>query len=84
MKILEFLSEDNNHLSSTRLIMYIWCIGIFIIWAISTAKNNWQMQEINDSLQIIIGLVLSGKVIQKFNEQKVNNETVSVESQTNK
>ncbi len=70
MSVSEFFQEDNGGFSSTRLVMFVWGVGTFVVWVISTANNGWKMQEIDTSIQVILGIVMSGKVAQKFGEQK--------------
>ncbi|GEM_PF-2645658 len=65
-RILEFLSENNGNLSSTRLFMFLIVLSIIIdyqhaIWTVGTWHPDWQT----------IGLALGAlgfKVWQKGNE----------------
>lgn len=70
MKFAEFFQEDNGGFSSTRLIMFLWGVGILVVWIISTTKHDWVIQDIHDSIQVVLGIVMTGKVVQKFGEEK--------------
>lgn len=77
MKLYEFFQEDNGHLSSTRLAFLFWTIGVLVVWSISSLRGTG-LAELPESIEIIIGLLMSGKVVQKFGE-KPNNPMITTE-----
>lgn len=73
MKILEFLSEDNGTLSSTRLFAFAIVTSAIIEWQ----HAIWFMSGIWEPDYMTVGLVagvLGIKVLQKSSEQKVYKE----------
>lgn len=68
MKIEEFLQEENGGFSSTRLAFLLWAVGVLIIWIINSAKSGI-LQPIDGSVITIMGILMGGKVVQKFGEK---------------
>ena len=62
--LLGLLSESNTNVSSTRIIMIVWMLGILVVWSINSLKTG-VMIDIPESLQIVIGILMSAKVVQK-------------------
>lgn len=60
----KFLSESNGSLSSLRLLMFVWVLGVFVVWATVSVKV-WAPAELPDSVITVLGLLCAGKVIQK-------------------
>lgn len=75
MKLLEFLQEDNGGFSASRLAFLLWICGALIAWLV-TSITSYSLQEIPDSVVMIIGILMTGKVTQKFGEEppKKNSE----------
>lgn len=69
MKFLEFFQEGNGNLSSARLLMLIWGIGILTFWGITSIKTS-QLIPIPESVITLFAITVAGKVTQKFGEQK--------------
>ena len=71
-KFLEFLEESNGQFSSARLLSFLVTIAIIVDYmhAIFTV-GKWQ-PDIN--LILILLVVVTGKTIQKFGEDKPGNE----------
>ncbi len=67
--ILQFLEEDNGTLSSTRLAFLLWVVGVLVIWT-DASWHAHALQAIPSSLQVILGILMTGKVTQKFGETK--------------
>lgn len=64
-KIFNSLLEDNSGgLSSNRIVFFAWCIGILIIWGYTSIKNN-QIAPLDQSVQVIFGILMGGKIIQR-------------------
>lgn len=68
MKILEFLQEDSGGFSASRLAFLLWIAGVLVVWLITSIKSN-SLQEIPDSISTVIGILMTGKVVQKFGEK---------------
>lgn len=67
-KILEFLQEDNGGFSSSRLAFLLWSAGVLIAWGIISLRNG-ALQVIPESVATVIGILMTGKVVQKFGEK---------------
>ena len=65
-----FLQEDNGNFSATRLAFLLWILGVLIGWGVASARLN-KLQEIPDSVLALIGVLMTGKVTQKFAENKI-------------
>lgn len=68
MKIHEFLQEDNGGFSSSRLAFLLWALGVLIVWIVISVKSAG-LQEIPDSVAMVLGILMTGKVAQKFGEK---------------
>lgn len=64
----QFFQEDNNHYSATRLAFLCWVFGALIFWGAGSFHDK-KLQEIPSSVQILIGTLMGGKVVQKFGEK---------------
>jgi hypothetical protein len=64
----EFLSEANGKFSATRLIMVFWALGTLALWGYVSFKAT-KLSDIPDSVVNVLGIVLAGKVVQKFGEK---------------
>ena len=64
----QFFKEDNGNLSATRLTMILWAFGIFAIWAYVSCHKK-EISEIPASVITIMGIMVSGKAVQKFGEK---------------
>lgn len=70
MKIMEFLQEDNGSFSATRLAFLLWLIGVLATWIFISIKNS-SLTTIPDSVITLIGILMTGKVVQKFGEKSL-------------
>lgn len=68
----EFLQEDNGGFSSTRLAFLIWVLGVLIVWMYDSIQSG-ALQKIDNSVVTLIGVLMTGKVVQKFKEADGNN-----------
>lgn len=73
-KLQEFLQEDNGAFSSSRLAFLLWVIGVLLVWMMVSFKSG-SLQEIPETVATIIGILMTGKVVQKFGEKPVANNT---------
>jgi len=67
----QFLQEDNGRFSSTRLVFVAWTLGILIIWGVKSWNSDRGMVELPESIQVVLGILMTGKVAQKFGEEDV-------------
>lgn len=68
MKVLEFLQEDNGGFSASRLAFLLWALGVLVVW-IANSLHGHTLQEIPETVVTIIGVLMTGKVAQKFGEK---------------
>lgn len=78
-KSLQFFKDDNGELSSTRLAFLAWAIGVLVVWIISSLTTG-SLQKIDDSIGIILGILMSGKVVQKFAEKSADTDASTMTS----
>jgi len=64
----EFFQDDKGIFSATRLAFLVWTFAVLIGWGVASARHN-KLEEIPSSVQVIIGVLMTGKVVQKFGEQ---------------
>lgn len=64
-----FLREDNGNFSATRLGFLSWVLGVLLIWG-GASVHDKKLAEVPQSVQILIGVLMAGKVTQKFTEEK--------------
>jgi hypothetical protein len=62
-----FLQNDNGGWSATRLAMLLWVVGVLVIWAYRSIQAG-QVQGIPQSVVTIIGILVTGKVVQRIGE----------------
>ena len=67
-RLAEFLQEKNGNFSSTRLAFLLWVLGTLFVWIFISIKNL-SMQSVPESIIIIFGILMTGKVTQKFGEK---------------
>jgi hypothetical protein len=77
MKNLSSFFEDNNGgLSATRLAFLLWAVGVLAVWIYSSIKNA-TLQPVDNSITTILGILMTGKVVQRFGEKP---DSASVDS----
>lgn len=57
-----------DELSATRLVLFLWAVGVLVIWGYASIKSA-TLQDIPQSVVTILGLVMGGKVVQRFGER---------------
>jgi hypothetical protein len=70
----QFMAGLSGKASSMRLVMLVWSIGVFVVWAFISVKSN-QMVVIPDNILYALSVVIGGKVFQRFKEGQTKNET---------
>lgn len=69
MKLQQFFQEDNHNFSSARLGFLLWVVGTLVVWIINSL-NCGKLQDVPESVAVILGILMTGKVAQKFGEEK--------------
>jgi hypothetical protein len=62
-----FIKDKDGKASSSRLLILIWGLGVFGIWAVASFKSA-TLQSIPESVITILGILVGGKTIQRFGE----------------
>lgn len=70
MSFLQFFQESNGRLSSTRLAFLLWAIGVLVTW-MSNSLTTGELHPIPESIIALMGILMTGKVVQKTVEEKV-------------
>ena len=60
-----FFQDGSGNLSATRLSFLLWAIGVFGVWAWVSIHTN-TLAPIDPSVQTILGVLMTGKVVQSF------------------
>lgn len=63
----EFFQEANGSFSSSRLAFLLWAIGTLVVWILTSVKAG-ALQPIPESALMILGMLMTGKVVQKWAE----------------
>jgi F0F1-type ATP synthase membrane subunit a len=67
-----FMQDNEGNKSSTRLIMAAWALTVLVVWVIVSLYNK-RLEEIPAGVQLVLGMVLTAKVVQKQVECKNEN-----------
>lgn len=71
MKVSRFLTEpgpdDTAKLSITRLVFFVWAIGVLVVWIRASWKCD-ALASIPDPVIYLLGILMTGKVVQRFAE----------------
>jgi hypothetical protein len=67
-RFLEFFQEDNGGFSATRLAFLLWVIGVLVVWIIESLSSK-TLEHIDPTVTTILGILMTGKVVQKFGEK---------------
>ena len=66
-KLTEFFKESNGTFSATRLAFLTWAFGVLIVWGVPSVRHG-KLEPIPESVVVVIGMLMTGKVVQKVNE----------------
>lgn len=66
-RFAEFFQENNGNFSATRLAFLLWSLGVFVVWSIVSIRVQ-ALQTPPPEVMEIIGILMTGKVVQKFGE----------------
>jgi hypothetical protein len=65
----KFFQDDKGNGSSMRLLMAVWMIGVFAVWAIISLTKG-EMPDLPSMIGTVIMAILAAKVWQKYPEAK--------------
>ena len=65
--ILSLVREKEGKISTSRVLLLIWGVGLFIVW-VSVSIINRNIAEIPESVVTVIGILSGSKVLQRFGE----------------
>jgi hypothetical protein len=63
-----FLEDNSGGFSSTRLAFLLWVVGVLVIW-LYTSVQSCALVKIDDSVIVILGILMGGKTVQRFGEK---------------
>ena len=63
----EFIQEENGKLSVTRLMFFLWGLGVLAVWIFACVSSK-TIHPIDSTVITLIGVFLTGKVVQRFGE----------------
>ena len=66
--MLEILEDNSGGLSATRLAFLLWAVGVLVAWSIVSVRSG-TLQPIDGSVQAILAILMTGKVVQRFGER---------------
>ncbi|MBF0473203.1 MAG: hypothetical protein HQK93_05650 [Nitrospirae bacterium] len=73
VNISSIIEDNSGGLSSTRVLMLAWGLGTLLVWSICSVigaiHGIYIFPSIPDSVVTILGIVLGGKVVQRFGEK---------------
>jgi hypothetical protein len=61
------LKDGDGKPSSSRFLIILWGLGVFVIWAFSSIKSA-TLQAIPESVIVTLGVLVAGKTLQRFGE----------------
>lgn len=65
----QFFKDHGGQYSSMRLVLVLWAVGGFIVWAALSFRAG-EIQAISPEFTALIGLLSAGKAVQKHFENK--------------
>lgn len=67
MNFSQFFQDGNGKYSATRLALVMWSVGVLVAWLYKTfAIASSTLPAVDSSIIAILGLFISGKVVQSF------------------
>ena len=67
MKFSEFFQDNSGGLSATRLGFLLWVVGVLAVWMYASYVKK-ALQPIDSSVVTVIGILMTGKTVQRFGE----------------
>lgn len=65
-KLAKFFQETNGTFSPKRLAFLVWIFGVLIGWGFDTVHHEYKMAEIPQLGQVLIAVLMTGKVAQNL------------------
>ena len=75
-KYFGFLQGPDGIYSSNRLAFLTWTLGLFLVWAVLSFRTG-TLQPIPESVAMVLGILMTGKVVQVFGERNPSASTPS-------
>lgn len=66
-KPIGFFQDADGNLSSIRLAFLLWAAGVLVVWIIMSLKGT-KLADIPPEVLTVLGILMTGKVVQKFSE----------------
>ena len=80
--LLQFLQDEGGDFSSMRLVVLLWCVGILAMWCfVCIAKT--ELQVLPESVVAALGILITGKAVQKKIEKGKGNECLELDQKEN-
>ncbi|WP_237152403.1 hypothetical protein [Oryzibacter oryziterrae] len=70
MRFLEFFKDNDGTYSAMRLALLLWVAGVLLAWIYMSIQSK-VLCDIPQNVMTIIGMLTTGKVVQKFGETKL-------------
>lgn len=67
-RLAQFVQEDNGDFSATRLAFLLWTVGALVVWVYQSLHSG-SPQGLSADVVTILGILMTGKVVQKFGEK---------------
>ena len=68
MSPMQFLTDKKaDKLSASRLLLLLWGVGVLVTWIIASVMGD-ELEDIPNSVVTILGILISGKTVQRFGE----------------
>lgn len=67
-KLAQLFMESNDKISSTRVGFLLWVVVVLAVWAYVSIRTM-SMPAIPESVIVLLGILMTGKVTQKFAEK---------------
>lgn len=81
-KLGQFLQDSNHEFSATRLAFLAWIFGALIVWGAGSFHEN-KIQEVPESVIALIGILMTGKTIQRFGETSSSTDSAGKQMSEN-
>jgi hypothetical protein len=80
--LLQFLQDGTGAYSATRLGFLLWLCGVLVVWIVDSVRNG-SLAPIDNSVVVVLGILMSGKVVQNFSENVGNGTSTGGNSTKN-
>jgi hypothetical protein len=67
--VLRLWKERDGKPSMTRLLLFLWAGGTFVLWACLSLRTG-ELQDLPDAIAAIVATLAAGKAAQRFAERQ--------------